>query len=111
MKPQICCWETSKLTSRNAATPPKYLVRVFTSRIFTPSPEHPPQQSHETVGLEQNNKDQKRTVQKQMEIGEADHQLLFHNAKDHAAQNRAPHRADPADHRHQQYGNAGLKGE
>src|SRR5215472_10300185 len=62
MKPQMCCWGTSKLTSRNAATPPKYLVRVFTSRIFTPSPEHPSQQSHQAVGFEQNNKDQQGTV-------------------------------------------------
>src|SRR5260370_3407352 len=63
MKPQISFSGTSKLTSRNAATPPKYFVSVFTSRIFTSSPEQPSQQSHQAVGLEQNNKDQQPAVE------------------------------------------------
>src|SRR6516225_660076 len=111
MKPQISFSGTSKLTSRKAATPPKYLVSVFTSRIFTSSPEEPSQQSHQAVGLEQNNKDQQPAIEQQMEVGKVGNQLLFHRTKDHSAQHRSPNRADATDHRHQQNGNAGLEGE
>src|SRR5215472_2232522 len=59
MKPQMCFSGMSKLTSFNAATPPKYLLRVVTSRIFTTSPGlqdsfQPAQQSHQAVGFKKN---------------------------------------------------------
>src|SRR5215472_10641293 len=111
MKPQISFSGTSKLTSRNAATPPKYLVRVFTSRIFTSSPEEPSQQSHQAVVLEQNNKDQQPAIEQQMEVGKVGDQFLFHHTKYHSAQHRSPNRADAADHRDQQNRDAGLKSE
>src|SRR5215831_17326766 len=114
MKPQISFSGTSKLTSRNAATPPKYLVSVFTSRIFTSSPEEPSgpaKQSHQTIRLEQNNEDQQQPIQQQMDVGEIGVQLLLHHAENHAAQHGAPHGADPADHGHQQNRNPGIKSE
>src|SRR5215813_13474729 len=59
MKPQICFSGMSKLTSFNAATPPKYFVSAVASRIFTMSPVfhqdgQPAQQSNQSVGLEKN---------------------------------------------------------
>ena len=39
------------------------------------------------------------------------HQLFFHNAKNHAAHHGAPYCTDPANHRHEQDGDAGLEGE
>src|SRR5260370_38609411 len=69
MKPQISFSGTSKLTSRNAATPPKYFVSVFTSRTFTSSPEQPSQQSHHAVGLEQTDMDQQPAGEEQIKVG------------------------------------------
>ena len=45
-----------------------------------------------------------------MNVGEIDHQLFFHNAKDHAAQDWTPHGANASDDRHQQNGNSCLEG-
>src|SRR5258708_36686112 len=44
-----------------------------------------------------------------MEVGKFNRYLLFHHAKNHAAQDRAPYCSNPANHRHQQDGNAGLE--
>src|SRR5262245_55053179 len=112
MKPQISFSGTSKLTSRNAATPPKYLVSVFTSRIFTSSPQQPgspAQQSDQAIRLEQNNKDQQRSIEQQMDVGKFRVQLLLHHTEDHTAQHRSPNRADAADHGHQQDRDAGIE--
>ena len=46
-----------------------------------------------------------------MRVLKMDSQFLFHHAKDYSAQNRAPDRADAADHRHQQNVDTGLKSE
>ncbi len=46
-----------------------------------------------------------------MNFGEVGDQLFFDNPKYHPTQNRAPDRADAANHRHQQNVHAGLKGE
>src|SRR5262249_41260055 len=59
MKPQMCFSGMSKLTSFNAATPPKYFVSAVASRIFTTSPgfyhgRQPSQQSDQAIGLEKN---------------------------------------------------------
>src|SRR4051794_28243622 len=53
MKPWILRSETSKLTSFKAATPPKYFVSPFTSRMFKVSPEDAAEQAHETIRLQQ----------------------------------------------------------
>src|SRR5215471_14294003 len=56
MKPQIWRSGTSKFTSFKAATPPKYFVSPWTSRIFTTSPKkfcQLMQQSHYTVRFQQ----------------------------------------------------------
>ncbi len=58
MNPQICFSGISKLTSFNAATPPKYLVSAWTTRISTfppQQPEEPPQESQQAIRLQQNN--------------------------------------------------------
>src|SRR6185312_16818552 len=46
-----------------------------------------------------------------MEVGEFYRYLLFHDHKNPPAQNRSPDRANTADHRHQQNGDAGGKSE
>src|SRR5206468_893217 len=116
MKPQICRSGMSKLTSFNAATPPKNFVSVWTSRIFTftpkptlQQPHGPAHQSHQTIGFEQNDQHQQGPVQEQVDIGKADDELLFHDAKDDSSQDRAPDSPNTADHGHQQDGNTGLK--
>src|SRR5437868_9933231 len=53
MKPEICPSGTLKLTSFKAATPPKYFVSRFTSRMFNGSPKDAPQQPQQAVGLQQ----------------------------------------------------------
>src|SRR5205085_7398094 len=53
IKPEICPSATLKLTSFKAATPPKYFVSRFTSRMFNISPEDPSQQPYHAVGLQQ----------------------------------------------------------
>src|SRR5438270_8654594 len=53
MKPEIRPSGTLKLTSFKAATPPKYFVSRFTSRMFNGSPKDAPQQSHQAAGFEQ----------------------------------------------------------
>src|SRR6185437_281277 len=113
MNPQICFSGTSKLTSFKAATPPKYFVRVFTSRIFTSSPEkphQPAQESDQAVGFQQYNCNEHRAIQKKMDVGRMDHQFLFHNAKDDSSQHRPPHGANSANHGYQQDIDARLEG-
>src|SRR5947209_20550524 len=53
MNPRICRSGTSKLTSFKAATPPKYFVSPFTSRMFKVSPEDAAEQSHQAIRLQQ----------------------------------------------------------
>src|SRR5260370_35240207 len=110
MKPEICFSATAKLTSFSAATPPKYLLSVVTSRIFTAfSPEEPAQQTQEPVGLKQDDQDQQRSVEQQAGVLKMDGELLFHHAENQPSHHRSPHRADAADHRHEENRNTGLE--
>src|SRR5215472_16645392 len=112
MKPQMCFSGTSKLTSFKAATPPKYFVSPWTSRIFTPSPKQfcqLMQQSDQTVRLEQDDHDQQRTIQQKMQLRKLDDQLFLNNTEHRASQHRSPNGSDAADHRHEQNGNSSLE--
>src|SRR5438067_3237726 len=102
MKPEICPSATLKLTSFKAATPPKYFVSRFTSRMFNVSPEDSPQQSHQAIGLQQDYQYQQRAIKQQMDLRKIRYQLLLDDAKDDPAEHRPPDGSDTADHRHEQ---------
>src|SRR5438309_11878352 len=53
MNPRISRSGTSKVTSFKAATPPKYFVSPFTSRMFKVSPEDAAEQPNQTIRLQQ----------------------------------------------------------
>src|SRR5579872_529337 len=71
MNPQICFSGTSKLTSFKAATPPKYFVSAWTSRIFTLSPKKLKQsmeQPNQTIWLQQNDEYQQQSIEEEMNL-------------------------------------------
>src|SRR5579871_190122 len=111
MKPQIVFSGMSKLTSFKAATPPKYFVNAFTSRITPTPPNDSVKQAHEAVGFYQHNEHQQSAVEQKMDVGEVRDQLLLNGSENYAAQHRSPNRANAPYYGHQQDRDAGIEGE
>src|SRR5215471_9025608 len=114
MKPQIWRSGTSMLTSFKAATPPKYFVSPWTSRIFTASPEkikQLAQQSYQAIRLQEDNDDQQCSIQQKMDLRKFDCEPFLHDTKNCSAQHRSPDGSNPANHREQQDRNSCGKGE
>src|SRR5437870_4606173 len=116
INPQIWPSSTSKLTSFNAASPAKYLVRRSTDRsggTLPPyslnKPAQPAQPSCYAPRLKENDHDQKRAVQKKMELRKRRDQFLLHQSINKTADHRPSHGARPADDGHQQNGHAGVE--
>src|SRR6185503_8506695 len=97
---------TLKLSESTATTPPKRLVRFFTSSRNTPwspskEPGDPSKPSRQSIGHKQDDQNKQRAVDQQIRLSEFIPENLGRQLEQQRSQDRARNRAQPSDNCHQ----------